>query len=455
MSRQIRTLNDDRVETLSEIDYMELRQRVAKAYADDSVLKLENELKTYRDFSSIIMSLDNDDARALLYSYEELVNDSTYFKNIDKEDYKNLLLYRLKSDCNSVDLYNDIIMHKAKYHTPVDYLTWFKDDLRSSIFLASTLEESLRFKISKGGSELQQRIYDLLRFDIDSFNNGYKMPRYDLDYEFTEEDRRLYALEYVKFQYLNSLAKPKDISWIDTKNSVQINKIYTQLDKMGLIPLKTSFLPISLQDKYSLILVSLDRLLDLKSTKGKRNTGSVQLSRNKVVAKLKKNWQQKLIDDRNSADKLIEVKIYKTNHQKMIELLEHEQKTPNQLVNGYIEQEYNRIFSGNLQTNVSLKAISGKDKQRTKVDKQKNVKSVKKQCYPRLPTITNDDKQEAIPIEHEQINHTLGDQEQTANYARQQVTHTKEPNEKFESQDDYQDDFQFEKQLSNRHRGWN
>lgn len=447
----MRTVNNDRDETFSETDYITLRQRVAKAYADDSLLGLKQELKTYRDFESIVMSLDNNDARALLYSYEELVNDSLYMKNMDKDDYKNLLLYRLKSDRNCVDLYNDIIMHKAKYHTPVDCLDWFKDDLRNSIFLASTLEEFLKFKISKGGSELQQRIYDLLRFDIDSFNNTYKMPHYNLEYEFIEEDSRLYELEYVKFQYLNSLAKPRDINWIDAKNSLQIDKIYTWLDKMGLIPLKTSFLPTSLHDKYSLILVSLDRLLDSKITKGKRNTDSVKFSRNEVVAKLKKNWQQKVIDDRNSADKLIEVKIYKTNHQKMIALLEHEQKTPNQLVNGYIEQEYNRIFSGNLQTNKSLKAISDKDKKRNKVDKQKNVE---KQCYPRLPTITNNNNQEAIPIEHEQINHTLGDQEQTANYARQQITHTKELNEKFESQDDYQDDFQFEKQLSNRRRGW-
>ena len=458
MIQQMKTVNNDRAEIFSETDYIALSQRVAKAYANDELRGLKQELRTYRDFGSIIMSLDDDDARALLYSYEELVNDSLYIKNMDKDDYKNLLLYRLKTDRNSVDLYNDIIIHKAKYHTPVDCLKWFKDDLRSCIFLASTLEGSLKFKISKGGSELQQRIYDLLRFDIEFFNDAYKMPSYDLDYEFIEEDRRLYELEYVKFQYLNSLAKPKDTNWIDTKNPLQIDNIYKQLDKMGLVPLKTSFLPDSLNDKYLLILVSLDRLLDLKNTKGRRNKDSVTLSRNEVVAKLKKNWRQKVTDDRKSAEKLIEVKIYKTNHQKMIKLLEHEQKTPNQLVNSYIEQEYNRIFSGNLQTNESLKTISNKDKQRNKVDNQKNVN---KQCYSRLPTITNGSKNKTILIRQEQINHMLSDQEQTTHYAKESVKQIKDLNENFstdikkaESHNDYQDDYQAERQLSNKRRGF-
>lgn len=76
MIQQMRTVNNDRAETFSETDYIALSQRVAKAYANDDLRGLKQGLRTYRDFGSIIMSLDDDDARALLYSYEELVNDS-------------------------------------------------------------------------------------------------------------------------------------------------------------------------------------------------------------------------------------------------------------------------------------------------------------------------------------------------------------------------------------------
>lgn len=446
MRRHIRTVNDDKAEIFSETDYIKLRKRITKAYTDDKLLRLEKELKTYRDFSSIVMNLDNDDARALLYSYEELVNDSLSINNIDKDDYKNLLLDKLKSDSNSVNLYHDIVMHKAKFHTPVNYLKWFKDDLRSSIFLASTLEESLKYKISKGGSELQQRIYDILRFDIDLFNNTNKIPPYNLDYKFMEENIRLKRLEYVKYQYLNCLCKPRDIKWIEKENAIQIDKIYTQLDKMGLIPLKTSFLPVSLYDKYALILVSLDRLCDLKSTKGRRNSGSVKFSRNEVIAKLKKNWLQKLTDDRKSTDKLIEVKIYKTNHQKMIELLKHKGKTPNQLVNEYIEQEYDRVLSDRTQE------ISKENKQK---DKSVSQKSVENHCLPDLPIIRNNSKQKASPAVQEQINHMQDGQEQPAHYI-------KELNENFsaemttaEPHNNYQDEYQIEKQLYLSRRGKN
>ncbi|GAF52830.1 hypothetical protein [Psychrobacter sp. JCM 18900] len=226
---------------------------------------------------------------------------------------------------------------------PESYLGWFKNDLRCSIFLMSLIQNLVNNEAYKGRKELTTGTTNFLRYHISVFNHhasdfGYK------EKIFEDGDWKVTVLRSIKATYLRGRTENKELKWLDVSNHEQIEWAYDYLEKNKHTILKGVFFPETIEEKYELILASLDRLSNIESDDIGTEKNKGYSPRSYVLFSIKKAWDgQKQYDSKSKKNDGI-IKIYKKNQAKLDKLIAFSGFTAQKMINNAIEQIYDQLI---------------------------------------------------------------------------------------------------------------
>lgn len=325
--------------------------KLVRFVADEYIRDVKNHKRTTEDFYKGLSKIGESDAKSLLYIKNYLQGRSWENISFDGDDYGNQLIFYLQNCNNPLEEFNNLVRYKIDHILPETYLDWFKNDLRCSLFLAHLINHLIVNKTYKGRQELIQSVADFLRYNIYMFNNEYidNLPKYSLILQRFGDQRTAY-IESVKSIYLKN--RTENFDWIDPKNDQMIDWSYKYLCGKGRehIILKGIFFPENTQEKYELILASLDVLSNVEDPSiGTKNKKGFSL-RAYVLFSMKKAWDGRKQTDTENEVKKGYIKIYKPNLPKLEALRAFSSFTANELVNKSIEQMYDKLIVGNNDT---------------------------------------------------------------------------------------------------------
>ena len=325
------------------------KSQFLKLMTDEDIKDIKSGRRRIEDFYKDLQKLSSADARSLLYIDNHLLGKSRENITYDDDDYKKLLISQLKSYPDSMDRYNFLVNYKAKNVLPDSYLDWFKNDLRCSLFLMSLIQSAVSDYAYKGKKELITGISNLLRYHISILN----CTSYNLDYKdeiLRDGDWKAVFLLSIKSTYLKGRTEDKELKWLDISNHEQIEWACDYFEKNKYTILKGVFFPETIEEKYELILASLDRFSNIESDDIGTEKNKGYSPRSYVLFSIKKAWDgQKQYDSKSRASDGI-IKIYKKNQAKLDELAKKDNITANKLINKYIEDAHKKMFFPNGQS---------------------------------------------------------------------------------------------------------
>ncbi|MGP5076243.1 hypothetical protein ACTXGZ_12200, partial [Psychrobacter celer] len=349
MSGQVTKPFDNQTYDFDQASMLYSQSQFLKLMTDEYIKDIKSGKRRIEDFYKSLKKLNTRDARSLLYISNKLSNKSHENINYDDDDYKNLLIIQLKDWNMPIERYNFLIKFKAENILPEDYIEWFKNDLRCSLFLMSLIQKVVSNAAYKGGEELTARTTNFLKYHIAVFNYHAA----DFSYKETviaDGDWKVKTLLSVKATYLKGRTKNKELKWLDVSNHEQIEWAYDYLEKNKHIVLKGVFFPETIEEKYELILASLDRLSNTKSDDIGTEKNKGYSPRSYVLFSIKKAWDgQKQYESKSKTSDGI-IKIYKKNQAKLDELTKKNKMTANKLINKYIEDAHKKMLSPNDQS---------------------------------------------------------------------------------------------------------
>lgn len=347
---QLTRLPDNQNYPFDQASMLYSQSQFLKLMTDDYIKEIKSGRRKIEEFYKSLNRLSAHDARSLLFIENNLLGKSWENLEYDDDDYKNLLISHLQNWSMPVERYNFLIQCKTQNQVPEKYLEWFQNDLRCSLFLTSLVGHSLSAEAYKGRYELIDGITNLLRYDIISFNSNVNT---SLDYSEKISrggDWRVSYLLSFKSTYLKGRTQDKELKWLDVSNHEQIEWAYDYLEKNKHIILKGVFFPETIEEKYELILASLDRLSNIESDDIGTEKNKGYSPRSYVLFSIKKAWDgQKQYDSKSKTSDGI-IKIYKKNQAKLDELTKKNKITANKLINKYIEDAHKKMLSPNDQS---------------------------------------------------------------------------------------------------------
>ena len=346
---QLTRLPDSQHYPFDQVSMIYSQSQFLKLMTDDYIKEIKSGRRDIEDFYKELQKLSSADARSLLYIDNHLLDKSRENITYDDDDYKKLLISQLKSCPGSMDRYNFLVNYKAKNVLPDSYLDWFKNDLRCSLFLMSLIQSAVSDYAYKGKKELITGISNLLRYHISILN----CTSYNLDYKdeiLRDGDWNTVFLLSIKSTYLKGRTENKELKWLDASNHEQIEWACDYLEKNKYTILKGVFFPETIEEKYELILASLDRLSNIESDDIGTEKNKGYSPRSYALFSIKKAWDgQKQNDSKSKTNDGI-IKIYKKNQAKLDELAKKNNITVNKLINKYIEDAYKEVLSPNDQS---------------------------------------------------------------------------------------------------------
>lgn len=278
-----------------------------KFHEDLHIKDMKYEYKMREKFDLELSKIDTNTAKELLVIRDYLLYNSWFKISYDDDICVNILKVYLYGFDDPVSEFDKLINFKARYLLPEPHMNWFKNELRRSLFLTSLIERNLEGKTYQGELELLEAIYNCLRYQPGNFNRLYIIPEYRWT---TDEDpvKRFKSrhIELVKSIYLNNCASSKDIKWIVSSNSEQIDWAYDYLDKKkerknkkekstvededSYIILKRVFFPQNTKEKYELILASIDKISNIADSTDVINSYS---ERENLLNKMQNAWRSR------------------------------------------------------------------------------------------------------------------------------------------------------------------
>lgn len=314
-----------------------------KLMTDEHIKDVKLGRRRIEDFYKDLQKLSSADARSLLYIDNHLLGKS--WENIiyDEDDYKSLLISQLKSYPDPMSRYNFLVNYKAKNVLPDSYLDWFKNDLRCSLFLMSLIQSAVSEYAYKGKKELITGISNLLRYHTSILN----CTSYNLDYKdkiLRDGDWNTVFLLSIKSTYLKGRTENKELKWLDASNHEQIEWACDYLEKNKYTILKGVFFPETIEEKYELILASLDRLSNIESDDVGTEKNKGYSPRSYALFSIKKAWDGQKQNDSKSKTSDGIIKIYKKNQAKLDKLIAFSGFTAQKMINNSIEQMYDQLI---------------------------------------------------------------------------------------------------------------
>lgn len=346
MSGQLTRLSDANDQYFDQKAIIYSQSKFLMFITDEYINAIKSGKKNIAEFYKSLHTLSVHDAKSLLYLENILTNKSFENLEYDNDDYRNLLISRLKSWQSPIDRYNFLIQRKAESQLPEKYLEWFKNDLRCAIVLTSLIGHLLSNEAYKGKEELINAITDFLRYNIVYFNIS--MNTFYLERTINSGDWKVSYLLPFKSAYLKNRTQDKDLRWLNFDDE-QVEWAYNYLDsvKGKSILLQGIFFPETIEEKYELILAHLDMLRNVESphigTKEKKGFSE----RSYTIYSMKKAWEgQKNYSQKKQIDNG-QIKIYKKNQDKLKALMTFSGFTANQIINKSIEQMHAQLIEEN------------------------------------------------------------------------------------------------------------
>lgn len=343
MDGQLTRLPNNRNYPFDQASMLYSQSQFLRLMTDEYIKDIKSGKRRIEDFYKSLKKLSTGDARSLLYISNYLSNKSFENINYDDDDYKNLLIIQLKDWHMPIERYNFLIEFKAKNILPEDYLEWFKNDLRCSLFLMSLIQNLVSNAAYKGGKELTARTTNFIKYHIAVFNH-HAADFVDREIIATDGDLKVKILLSVKATYLKGRTENKKLKWLDISNHEQIEWAYDYLEKNEYIILKSIFFPETIEEKYELILASLDRLSNVESEDIGTEKKKGFSPRSYTLYSMKKAWNG--LKSYSSKSKVSDgnVNIYKKNQAKLEALAELNKTSVNKLMNKYVENLYQSSF---------------------------------------------------------------------------------------------------------------
>tara|TARA_R110002073_G_scaffold7176_4_gene41200 strand:- start:570 stop:1682 length:1113 start_codon:yes stop_codon:yes gene_type:complete len=323
--------------------------KTLKFVTDEFIRACRQDSRNIERFYKALEDLSTEEARTLLYS-KNLMN-GTEIENLtyDDDDYINSLVLYFKLHDDPLTEFNVIINYKIDHLLPESYLDWFKDNLRHSLFLAYLMKNYLINSVYEGKNELVNGVEDILRYETHKFIYSWRknLPRYESRFIRRGDDFQVRHILGAKTAYFkNKLDLSRDAKWIDATNEEQIEWIYQYLrnEKHQQIILDNVFFPKNIEEKYELILASLDVLSNVENAEigTEKNKGFSE--RGYTLYSMKKAWDgQKHYSQKKQVENG-SIKIYKKNQDKLKALIKFSGFTANQVINNSIEQMYIQLI---------------------------------------------------------------------------------------------------------------
>lgn len=322
--------------------------KVLRYVADEFIKACKQDSKNLERFYEALENMSSEEARALLYSKNLMNVRGVYNIGFDDDDYKNSLVSYFRDHPEPLIEFNKIITYKINSLLPESYLDWFKDNLRYSLFLAYLIEEGICYSAYQGKDELIDAVTYVLRYQTNEFIELWEksLPSYEHQTDSFGDFQVRNVLKAKAIYFKNQLDLSRDAKWIDATNTEQIEWIYQYLRGKSpqQIILEKVFFPNNIEEKYELILASLDTLSNVEDAGigTKKNKGFSE--RCYTLYSMKKAWDgQKHYSQKKQIDNG-DVKIYKKNQDKLKELMAFSDFTANQIVNNSIEQMYDSLI---------------------------------------------------------------------------------------------------------------
>ena len=344
-------------EVLNKADAYDLAKQL-KFNTDSDIYYQNRDREELDNFFKVIERLNHAECESLVFAHNMYEKNSS--ANIETTELasKSQLLNILKSKRYPIKYLNHLMDFQTKNQLQDSLLKWLKEDLRNALHIAYLIRDTLCDKALVGDKELINYILKYLKYEVIRFNKtDIDFPNYANDVNY-DEHQLIGKIEGVKTYYFRNRAD-REIKWLNGDDSNQIEWAYNYLssEKRDYLLLQNIFIPSSLQDKYNLILASLDILSNVDYTY-EALTQKIDISdptidlesiskisyRVKIIENMKDAWAKFSASNKN--EDLSDVKIYKKNQDQLESIMKTKGTIAvNKVISQLIEDEYNRIFN--------------------------------------------------------------------------------------------------------------
>ena len=314
--------------------------------------------KNLEDFYKTVERFNEDECKSLVFAHNMYIGNTTANIDLDMGSFKPILLNVFKNQHYPIQYFHELMRFKINNQLPNISLKWVKDNLRCALYVAYLIQIILHNKSLVGGDELVSYISNYLKYEISHFNyTQINLPLYS-HYDDTNSQLLVWRIERIKSDYFRNRTD-REIAWFKNDDSNQIEWAYNYLssEKRDYLILKGIFIVVSLEDKYNLILASLDVLSNVDYTY-EIFTKNIDTSdpnfdfetipeisyRAKVIENMKEAWAKFSASKKN--EDLSEVSIYKKSQDQLDAIMKIKGTTATKKVmSQLIQDEHNRIFN--------------------------------------------------------------------------------------------------------------
>ena len=318
---------------------------------------LNQNWKDVEDFYKTIGRFDEDECKSLVFANNMYWGNTSANMELDKGAFKSILISIFQSQPYPIQHFHELMRFKINNQLSDSSLNWIKDDLCSALHIAYLVQGFFYNRTMVGGTELVAHISNYLKYEIMHFNSiPLTLPHYG-NYAVENNHPLIWRIETIKSVYFRNRTD-REIKWLKSDDSDQIEWAYKYLssDKRNYLILQNTFIPSSLEDKYNLILASLDVLSNAKYTY-ETVTQNIDISdpkidlesipeisyRAKIMENMKDAWNKFSASNKN--EDLSEVKIYKKNQDQLDSIMKAKGTTANKVISQIIENEYKKVFN--------------------------------------------------------------------------------------------------------------
>lgn len=318
---------------------------------------LKQNWKDLEDFYKTIGRFDEDECKSLVFANNMYLGNASANMEWDKGAFKSILISIFKSQLYPIQYFHELMRFKINNQLPDSLLKWIKDDLRSALHIAYLAQDILYNKTMVGGDELVAHILNYLKYELISFNCTPLISPYYANPVDINSHPLIGRIEIIKSNYFRN-RPDREIKWLKGDDSEQVEWAYNYLssDKRDYIILQKIFIPVSLEDKYNLILASLDVLsnaeytyeaftqdIDVNDLTVDLESISEISHRNKIIENMKDAWNKFSASNKN--EDLSEVKVYKKNQDQLDSIMKIRGTTATKVINQLIENDYKEKFN--------------------------------------------------------------------------------------------------------------